>query len=81
MGSIRGVKITRQTKANLSTQFEHRTDPRNRSYFWYGGLNAYVPGNETDEAALLENYISITPIQCDITDYSVMADLADIQFN
>jgi len=62
-----GVKITRQASYNLSKRFEKRVDPRSQSYYWYGGMDKIAGEGNTDVNALLENYISITPIQCDMT--------------
>lgn len=75
-----GVKITRQADNNLSTEFDRREDPRGKSYFWYGGMIPVRPEGDTDNDALLENYISITPIQCDMTAYPVMAELQNFGF-
>ena len=76
---IQGVKITRQASNNLSKHFEKRVDPRNKSYYWYGGIDQIEGEENTDVNALLKNYISITPIQCDMTDYKVLAELKSFQ--
>ncbi len=70
-----GVKITRQSANNLSTIFEKRTDPRNQPYYWYGNMVPTSSEMDTDDTALDENYISITPMQCDVTDYNTMKAL------
>lgn len=70
-----GVRITRQADNNLSTGFDRQKDPRGKAYFWYAGMLPVRPEDDTDNDALLENYISITPIQCDMTAYPVMAEL------
>jgi len=75
LDEVRGVKITRQASNNLSKQFEKRIDPKNRSYYWYGSLDQVDSEPDTDVNALLQNYISMTPIQCDITDYKTMAGM------
>jgi len=72
---IRGVRITRQANNNLSTDFERRKNPRGKSYFWYGKMQPVRPEDDTDNDALLEKCISITPIQCDMTAYPVLAEL------
>ncbi|MCP4672532.1 MAG: 5'/3'-nucleotidase SurE [Desulfobacula sp.] len=76
---IQGVKITRQASYNLSKQFEKRIDPRNKSYYWYGSAGSIKGEGNTDVNALLENYISITPIQCDMTDYKTLTKLESFQ--
>lgn len=77
---VRGVRITRQASTNVSKQFEKRTDPKNRSYYWYGTIERLDGDADTDVKALSQNYISMTPIQCDITDYNTMAKLGKCQF-
>ncbi len=71
-GEVSGVKITRQASNNISKQFEKRIDPRDKSYYWYGGIDHVEGGADTDVYALSQKYISITPVQCDITDYKTM---------
>jgi len=72
---VRGVKITRQASNNISKNFDKRTDPKNRPYYWYGSLDRIDCEKDTDVNALSQNYISITPIQCDVTNYETMAHL------
>ena len=79
ISEARGVKITRQASDNLSKQFEKRVDPRNQSYYWYGGIGRVTGEGNTDVNALLENYISITPIQCDMTYYKTLEKLESLQ--
>ncbi len=79
ISEARGIKITRQASDNLSKQFEKRVDPRNQSYYWYGGIGRVTGEGNTDVNALLENYISITPIQCDMTYYKTLEKLESLQ--
>ena len=65
---MRGVQITRQGKRVYHDALVHRTDPRGRSYYWIGGdapTGVSEPG--TDFWALEQGYISITPLQLDLT--------------
>ncbi|NOX33299.1 MAG: 5'/3'-nucleotidase SurE [Deltaproteobacteria bacterium] len=75
LDKVHGVKITRQSSNNLSKQFEKRIDPKNRSYYWYGSIDHEDSEPDTDVSALSQNYISMTPVQCDITNYKAMAKL------
>jgi 5'-nucleotidase len=75
---VGGVRITRQAQDNVSKQFEKRVDPKNRFYYWYGDVNRITGETDTDVNALSQNYISITPIQCDNTDYRTMEKLTSI---
>lgn len=80
MDQVSGVRITRQADNNLANTFETRTDPRRKTYFWYGGMDAVTPGQDTDNHALLDHCISITPIQCDMTAYPAMDMLGKAGF-
>ena len=73
---IEGVRITRQGMTRLEETFHKRTDPRNQSYYWQG-IESQVFDQEpdTDGAALCQKCISITPVQCDMTDYRSMERL------
>jgi 5'-nucleotidase len=75
---VNGIRITRQASNNVSKHFERRTDPKNRSYYWYGRVSQMSAEPDTDTNALSENYISITPIQCDNTDYTTMDRLVSL---
>lgn len=76
MRKIAGVRVSRQGIAMFSEYFEKRTDPRNNTYFWQG-CDALSDTHQldTDGAAINKNYISITPIKCDMTDYGFMDNL------
>lgn len=75
---VRGIKITRQASNNVSKNFEKRTDPKNRDYFWYAQIEKPDDQPGTDVNALSRNYISITPIQCDTTDYRTLTELKTV---
>ena len=75
LSDIKGIRITRQAGSNLSEKFEKRLDPRNRPYYWYGRLEQGNGETGTDIDALMNNYISITPVQCVNTDYTTINEL------
>jgi 5'-nucleotidase len=69
---IKGVLITRQGKAVWNDTFDLRRDPNNREYYWLtGGLEKVDTDLDFDEAAVQNKYVSITPIQYDLTDYKM----------
>ncbi|MFZ1322687.1 MAG: 5'/3'-nucleotidase SurE [Ignavibacteria bacterium] len=75
---IKGVLITRQGKSYWDDKYEARTDPNKREYFWLTGKMASLDKTlEFDQKAIEENYISITPIQYDLTDYKMLDELRD----
>ena len=67
---IRGFKVTRQGMRVYRDRLEERTDPRGTPYYWIGGdAPTGIPEQGTDIGALAEGYISITPLQLDLTAY------------
>lgn len=76
---IKGVAVVRQGKSNLIETFEKRTDPRDNVYYWISGetLTAAEDG-QTDVGALSQGYITITPIQYDLTRYELLPELQEI---
>ena len=77
-GEIKGVKITRQGTQYFKDEFEKRTDPRGRTYYWMkGNIIDKDEELEFDGKAVRENYISITPIQFNMTNESYMDELRE----
>lgn len=73
---IKGVVVVRQGKANMLESYEKRTDPRDNVYYWISGES--LPAAEdlqTDTGALAAGYITITPIQYDLTRYDLLETL------
>lgn len=67
---IKGVKVTMQSDAKFKDNFIKRVDPRGRDYYWMDGeFIGEVKDNNFDYDAVKNNYISITPIHYDMTDY------------
>lgn len=65
---IKGIKICRQAVAKWEEDYDERLDPRNKKYFWLKGKFVnYDKGVDTDEWALENNYVSIVPVQFDLT--------------
>ena len=76
--AIAGVQISRQGVEILNEYIDKRMDPRNRSYYWQGrDMQSFGEDCRIDGAALNQNFISITPVKCDMTDYRALEDLAD----
>ena len=78
---IKGIKICRQCKAKWQENFDERKDPGGRSYYWLTGkfING-DHGEDTDEWALANNYISVVPTQFDLTAYHAIPYLNDWEF-
>jgi len=74
--AVKGFVITRQGLRVYRDALDKRVDPRGRPYYWIGG-EAPTGVNEegTDVGALAEGYVSITPLQLDLTNYKAMDTL------
>jgi 5'-nucleotidase len=76
---IKGVAIVRQGKGNIIEHFEKRVDPRDNTYYWISGESQ--PATEqldTDISALAAGFITITPIQYDLTRYDLLGTLKQV---
>ncbi|MEP1096448.1 MAG: 5'/3'-nucleotidase SurE [Cyclobacteriaceae bacterium] len=73
---IKGIKICRQANANWEEEFDERNDPYGRKYFWMvGNFVNHDKGEDNDETALANNYVSIVPCQFDLTAYPAIRQL------
>ena len=76
---LKGLKVCRQANANWEEEFEERIDPKGRTYYWLTGKFVnYDKGTDTDEWALNNHYISVVPVQFDLTDYDAISSLNKI---
>lgn len=68
---MKGITVTRQGLRVYRDALDKRVDPRGRDYYWIGGEQPTgVPDEGTDIGALERGYVSITPLQLDLTAYS-----------
>lgn len=73
---IRGFRITRQGLRIYRDELVRREDPRGRPYYWIGGdLPTGIQEEGTDIGALAEGYVSITPLQLDLTAHLLIPTL------
>lgn len=67
---IAGIILTKQGKSKWDDIYEQRIDPYGKDYFWLtGNLMEVDTEIETDQVAIRKNYVSISPIHFDLTDY------------
>lgn len=67
---INGIKITRQAMGRWVEEFDERTDPYGRKYYWLTGrFQLNDEGEETDEHAIADGYVSVTPMSHDLTEH------------
>ena len=75
-GKIKGMKICRQARAYWVEEFDKRTNPMGREYYWLTGTFINEDkGEDTDEWALDKGYISIVPTQFDLTAHHSLQQL------
>ena len=74
---IKGIKACRQNRGFWREEFERRQDPRGQDYYWLTGYfhNTEPGAQDTDEWALAHGYVSVVPVQVDLTDYRQLKNL------
>ncbi len=73
---IKGIKIARQAKAQWIEEFDKRTNPMGKDYYWLSGeFVNQDEGEDTDEWALANGYISVVPVQFDLTAHRAISTL------
>ena len=72
-GPNKGFRVTVQAKRNHVTTVSERMDPRHKPYYWIEeGENEWEPHDRSDYQAVRDGYISITPLQPDMTAYNAL---------
>jgi len=79
---IKGIKVCRQAKAFWMEKFDKRKTPQGRDYYWLTGefINQ-DKGEDTDEWALANDYVSVVPVQFDMTAHHAIQKLNTYNFN
>ena len=73
---IKGIKVARQAKATWEERFDKRTNPQGKEYYWLTGeFVNHDAGEDTDEWALANQYISVVPVQFDLTAHHALQKL------
>jgi 5'-nucleotidase len=71
--------VTVQARRNHVTSVSERQDPRQRAYYWIEeGQNEWEPHDRSDYQAVRDGYISITPLQPDMTAHDAMEYVGDL---
>lgn len=79
-GPLKGIKWARQANSRYVEEFEGRIDPNNRSYYWMTGKFQLLDEDGNNDISMIEaGYASLTPIQYDLTAYSLLNDLEHIE--
>lgn len=73
--AIKGWRFTRQGKRHYSENIVERVDPRGKKYYWIGGDDlGFAQDEGTDCVVVHEGYISVTPLQFDLTNHKLLHD-------
>jgi len=76
---IKELRITRLGQSVYRDVLVERLDPRHKPYYWIGGeIPTGVEADGTDFWALANGYVSITPLQLDLTNYELMPKLEEM---
>ena len=74
--NLKGIKVCRQARANWKEKFDKRTNPSGKDYYWLTGeFQLLDKGEDTDEWALSQGYISVVPTQFDLTAHFAIQDI------
>lgn len=77
-----GIRIAHQDLTFYHEYIDRKKDPRNRTYYWHGAeMETKFMDMDADTPVLNQNYISITPIKCDMTDYNLINKLKTLETN
>jgi len=72
----KGIKVCKQAYAKYVEDFDERQDPHGKKYYWLTGeFVNFDRSKETDVWALQNNYVSLVPIQFDLTNYALKKQL------
>jgi len=73
---FKGIRVCRQANAHWIENFDKRTNPLGRDYYWLTGEFVNKDkGEDTDEWALHNGYISVVPVQFDLTAHHAIKDI------
>lgn len=77
---LKGYRFTHQGKRRYSEKIEICPNPRGKHYYWIGGDDlGFDPEEGSDCVAVNEGYISVTPLQVDLTNYQALQTMRDMQ--
>jgi 5'-nucleotidase len=73
LGSPKGLKVLPQNHSDYQESFVRNVDPRGRTYYWLGAdYGCKQPHPDTDETALAEGYVTLTPLHFDLTHHVML---------
>jgi 5'-nucleotidase len=76
---FKGIRMSRQANAKWVEEFDERLDPYGAKYYWMTGrFHNQDSGTDTDVWALQNGYASMVPVQFDLTNYSLLTHLKQL---
>jgi 5'-nucleotidase len=80
-GQPKGYRVTVQAKRNHVTSVAERHDPKGRPYYWIEeGQNDWEPHDRSDYQAVRDGYVSVTPLQPDLTAHDALEAVEALSF-
>jgi 5'-nucleotidase len=78
---LRGYRWTRLGKREYREEADVRKDPKGREYYWIGGpgISDFQDATGEDVAAVRDGYISVTPLQLDMTSDELLEELVALE--
>jgi 5'-nucleotidase len=81
-GEPKGYRVTVQAKRNHITSVAERHDPKGKPYYWIEeGEDAWEPHDRSDYQAVLDGYVSVTPLHPDLTAHNALAAVERLSFD
>jgi 5'-nucleotidase len=81
INKIKGIKVCKQAYAKYEEKFVERLDPHGKKYYWLTGeFMNHDKGKDTDVWALANNYVSVVPVQFDLTNYTLKKQIQNWKF-
>ena len=78
---IKGIRVCKQAYAKYEEKFMQRSDPHGKKYYWLTGKFVnFDKSKDTDVWALENNYVSVVPVQFDLTNYTIKKQLENWKF-
>jgi len=76
LGPPKGLRVLPQNVSAYQESFVRNVDPRGRTYYWLGAdYGCPDPHPDTDETALAEGYVTLTPLQFDLTHHVLLQQM------
>jgi len=81
-GEPKGLRVTVQAKRNHITSVTERHDPKGRPYYWIEeGQNEWQPHDRSDYQAVRDGYVSVNPLQPDLTAHDLLSAVEDLSLD